>query len=57
MKLLQYKGLGDTTVVNAHTLEGVLCGLSDLGLFSSTAELSGFPEYQVTDERHSFAQL
>jgi hypothetical protein len=24
MKLLQYKGLGDTTMVNAHTLEGVV---------------------------------
>lgn len=43
------KGSGDTTLVNAHTLEGVLWGVSDLGLFSSTTELSGFPKYQVTD--------
>jgi hypothetical protein len=33
-----------------HTLLKVfLWGLPDLGLFPSTAELPGFPEYQVTD--------
>jgi hypothetical protein len=42
------KGSGDTTIVNLETvLEAFLENVWTLELFSSTAEVSGFLEYQL----------
>lgn len=46
---------GDTTTVDADTFRSLFGGLRDLGYFFSSAEVSGFLEYQHLDQRNSRA--
>jgi hypothetical protein len=49
------EGVWDTTTVNADTPVSLFRWLPDLELFSSTAEASGFPEYNHPDSRNSYS--
>jgi hypothetical protein len=48
------QGVRRNTVIDLETLLEAF--LEDLGLFSSTAKASGFPEYQHLDQRNSTVQ-